>query len=363
MEFLAEYGLFLAESITVVIAIAVVIGLIANSGARKSAKKGEVSVTDLNGHFEELEEAMFVATASDDQIKRREKALKKTKNSEKKAAKKAAKASAKTSSKADEQKEDASASDKRKPIRYVINFDGDVKASAVENLREEVSAILIAAEPCDEVVVRLESPGGMVHAYGLAAAQLERIKAKKIPLTICVDQVAASGGYMMACLADRIIASPFALLGSIGVVAQMPNIHRLLKKNHVDVELHTAGKFKRTLTMLGENTDEGREKFQEELEEVHRLFRDMVAEARPKLDIDAVATGEAWYGKQALALDLVDELQTSDEYLFSGRKTFDQYLVQWSRKKSVADKVGLAAQTALTATYDKLLGLTHRRDF
>ena len=358
MEFLAEYGLFLAEAITVVLAIAVVIGLIANSGGRKSSKKGEISVTDLNSHFDELEEAIFSATANDEQIKRREKALKKTKSAEKKTAKKAAKAAKKNV------KEDDSNSEvKTKAKRYVIDFDGDVKASAVENLREEVSAVLIAAEPSDEVVIRLESPGGMVHAYGLAAAQLERIKAKQLQLTICVDQVAASGGYMMACLADRIVASPFALLGSIGVVAQVPNIHRLLKKNHVDVELHTAGKFKRTLTMLGENTDEGREKFQEELEEVHRLFRDMVAEARPKLDIDAVATGEAWYGKRALELNLVDELQTSDDYLFSGRESFDQYLVQWSRKKTVADKVGLAAQAALTASYDKLLGLAHRRDF
>ena len=109
-------------------------------------------------------------------------------------------------------------------------------------------------------------------AYGLAASQMQRIRDKKLKLTVCVDKVAASGGYMMAVVADKIIAAPFAVLGSIGVLAQVPNFHRLLKKHDVDFEMLTAGKYKRTLTMFGENTDKGREKFQEDIEDTHVLF-------------------------------------------------------------------------------------------
>jgi len=198
---------------------------------------------------------------------------------------------------------------------FVLDFHGDLQASAAAALREEISALLQIADPRDEIVLRLESSGGMVHAYGLAASQLQRLRDRGLALTVCVDKVAASGGYMMACVAQRIVAAPFAIVGSIGVVAQLPNLHRLLQRHDVDIELHTAGTFKRTLTMLGENTPEGREKFRQELNETHDLFKQFVRQHRNRLDIERVATGEHWYGTQALELRLVDELATSDDYL------------------------------------------------
>jgi serine protease SohB len=213
---------------------------------------------------------------------------------------------------------------------YVINFNGDMRASATENLRQEITAILsIADKDKDEVVVNLESPGGMVHGYGLAASQLARIRQHNLPLTICVDKVAASGGYMMACLANTIIAAPFAIIGSIGVVAQLPNFHRLLDKWDIDYEVLTAGEYKRTLTVFGENTDAGRQKFIADLEDTHTLFKEFVSDYRPSLDIEKVATGEHWYGKQALGLGLVDKLMTSDEYLLTRVKQpiFLQYVL------------------------------------
>ncbi|MGK3627588.1 protease SohB, partial [Acinetobacter sp. A11] len=147
---------------------------------------------------------------------------------------------------------------------FVLDFKGDIQASAVENLREEITLILATAKAGrDRIVVRLESPGGMVHGYGLAAAQLVRLRDAGFHLTICVDKVAASGGYMMACIANEIIAAPFAIVGSIGVVAQVPNFNRLLKEHNVDFELYTAGQYKRTVTMFGENTPEGKAKFEE----------------------------------------------------------------------------------------------------
>ncbi|MEZ2904223.1 protease SohB [Acinetobacter terrestris] len=231
---------------------------------------------------------------------------------------------------------------------YILDFKGDTAASAVESLREEITLILATAKAGrDRVVVRLESPGGMVHGYGLAAAQLVRLRDAGFNLTICVDKVAASGGYMMACIANEIVSAPFAVVGSIGVVAQVPNFNRLLKEKHIDFELYTAGEFKRTVTMFGENTAEGKAKFEEELQQTHELFKHFVEKYRPQLNVEKVATGEHWYGKDALELNLVDKLQTSDEYLLGLLAQHDVYVIDTRRKPTLGEKLGLqAAQMA-----------------
>ncbi|HIB1250054.1 TPA: protease SohB [Acinetobacter baumannii] len=231
---------------------------------------------------------------------------------------------------------------------FVLDFKGDIQASAVENLREEITLILATAKAGrDRVVVRLESPGGMVHGYGLAAAQLVRLRDAGFHLTICVDKVAASGGYMMACIANEIISAPFAVVGSIGVVAQVPNFNRLLKEHNVDFELYTAGQYKRTVTMFGENTPEGKAKFEEELQQTHVLFKHFVEKYRPQLNVDKVATGEHWYGQDALDLNLVDKLQTSDEYLLALFPQHDVYVINTRKKATLGEKLGLqAAQMA-----------------
>ncbi|HAV5429054.1 protease SohB [Acinetobacter baumannii] len=231
---------------------------------------------------------------------------------------------------------------------FVLDFKGDIQASAVENLREEITLILATAKAGrDRVVVRLESPGGMVHGYGLAAAQLVRLRDAGFHLTICVDKVAASGGYMMACIANEIISAPFAVVGSIGVVAQVPNFNRLLKEHNVDFELYTAGQYKRTVTMFGENTPEGKAKFEEELQQTHVLFKHFVEKYRLQLNVDKVATGEHWYGQDALDLNLVDKLQTSDEYLLALLPQHDVYVINTRKKATLGEKLGLqAAQMA-----------------
>ncbi len=231
---------------------------------------------------------------------------------------------------------------------FVLDFKGDIQASAVENLREEITLILATAKAGrDRVVVRLESPGGMVHGYGLAAAQLVRLRDAGFHLTICVDKVAASGGYMMACIANEIISAPFAVVGSIGVIAQVPNFNRLLKQHNVDFELYTAGQYKRTVTMFGENTPEGKAKFEEELQQTHVLFKHFVEKYRPQLNVDKVATGEHWYGQDALDLNLVDKLETSDEYLLALLPQHDVYVINTRKKATLGEKLGLqAAQMA-----------------
>ncbi|WP_415884858.1 protease SohB [Neptuniibacter sp. QD29_5] len=325
VEFFSEYGLFLAKSVTIVIAIiAVVAGIaVVSSRSRKDGHQGEIEVTHFNDELLDMKEALEDAILDKETLKAMHKEEKKKEKAEKKARKK------------NPPKEDEP---RRKRI-YVLDFDGDVKASEVEPFRQEVSAVLMMAEPEDEVVIRLESPGGMVHEYGLASSQIERIKRKEIPLTICVDRVAASGGYMMACLADKLIAAPFAIVGSIGVIAQLPNFHKLLKKNDIDFEVLTAGEYKRTLTVFGENTDKGREKFKEELEETHELFKSFVHEYRDVVDIDKVATGEIWFGKQALDVNLVDELMTSDQYLMDAADESDIFEVRYEQKKTLQDKI------------------------
>ena len=233
---------------------------------------------------------------------------------------------------------------------FVLDFKGDIQASAVDTIREEITLILATAKAGhDRVVVRLESPGGMVHGYGLAAAQLVRLRDAGFNVTICVDKVAASGGYMMACIANEIISAPFAVVGSIGVVAQVPNFNRLLKQHNVDFELYTAGEYKRTVTMFGENTPEGKAKFEEELQQTHSLFKHFVEKYRPQLDVAQVATGEHWYGEDARELNLVDKLQTSDEYLLSLLPKHDVYVINTRKRPTFGEKLGLqAAQMAET---------------
>jgi serine protease SohB len=348
LEFLTEYGLFLAKTITFVAAIVVIITVAVSVGARnKKSDKGHIEVTKLNEKFDHLRDSLRDAMLDDDEHKEFEKAEKKRLKEEKAQKKKAAKETSKT--KADDVSSEAEKAEKKRI--FVLDFYGDIKASEVESLREEISTVLTLAKPTDEVVVKVESGGGMVHSYGLASSQLARITNKNIPLTVCVDKVAASGGYMMACVANKIVAAPFAILGSIGVVAQLPNFHKLLKKNDIDYEMFTAGEYKRTVTMFGENTEKGRAKFVEELEDTHVLFKEFVGEHRPQVDLVKVATGEVWFGRRALDVNLIDTLQTSDEYLFAQAESADIYEVEFTYKKSLPEKLGFAAQAAV----DRLL--------
>jgi serine protease SohB len=245
-----------------------------------------------------------------------------------------------------------------RPRLFVLDFDGDVMASAVESLRQEVTALLAVADKGDEVVLRLESPGGAAHAYGLGASQLVRLKEGGLKLTVCVDKVAASGGYMMACVAEQIIAAPFAILGSIGVVAPLPNAHRLLERVGVDYENVTAGEYKRTVSFLAANTDKGREKFQEQLDDVHSLFKDFVKENRPAVDIDAVATGEHWHGRRAAELGLANQVMTSDDYLMSKLDAADIYQLSYERPRKVRERlaggVSLIGERLMDAIWTRL---------
>lgn len=320
MEFLSEYGLFLAKTVTIVVAVlAIAAGIITLTTHRRAATRDHIEINNLNGKYENMASALNAAILPKKQFKQRMKSLKKK-------------------YKAEEKLTTSSAESPSRRV-FVLNFDGDIRGTAVNSLREEVTAVLTVATPDDEVVVRLESPGGMVQAYGLAASQLLRIKDKKIPLTISADKVAASGGYMMACVADRILAAPFAVVGSIGVMSQLPNFNKLLKKHDIDYEHITAGEFKSTLTLFGENTEKARQKFREEIEDLHGQFKGFVKEHRSQLDIDKVATGEHWHGNRALELKLVDEIRTSDDYLMEASQTAKLYEVTYTTKKPLADRL------------------------
>ncbi len=333
MEFLSDYGLFLLKAVTVVVAIIVVFGFILSAGQKqRSGLKGDIKVTNLGEEIKDHKHTIQSEVLS----KAEWKALQKEeKEQDKKEAKEDKK---KVKSGKDKESEELEV----KPRTYVLDFDGDIEASDVESLREEITAILATANKQDEVLLRLKSPGGMVHAYGLAASQLSRIKAAGHQLTIAVDEVAASGGYMMACVADKIASAPFAIIGSIGVVAEIPNFNKLLKKAHVDYEQHTAGDYKRTITMFGENTSHGREKFKQELEETHQLFKKFINENRPELDIDKVATGEHWYGTQALELGLIDNISTSDDLITKATEDRDVYSVKYEIKRPLSDKLSIS---------------------
>ena len=318
MEFLVDYGIFAAKFLTVALVIVLGIGtlIVLFANRSQSAAADSIEVKSLNDKFDAMRDALEAAMLPP----------------------KAWKAMARQRKKERKERASRTGDDGRTRV-FVCRFDGDVRASGVTSLQEEVTAILSVATPGDEVVALITSPGGVIHGYGLAASQLQRIRDRGIPLTTAVDKVAASGGYMMACVADKIIAAPFAIVGSIGVVAQIPNFNRLLKKHDIDFEQITAGEFKRTLTMFGENTDADRRKFREEIEDAHELFKEFVHDNRPAVDIATIATGEYWYGKRALEQQLIDELRTSDDYLCERATSADIYEVTYRHKRSLVDKL------------------------
>lgn len=312
---LAEYLLFFAKVFTVVIAIIIVFAAIAALASKEKRKtKDRLKVKNLNQKYKSMEKDLLENISDKKQLK----SLRKSQKKRDKAAK-------------------SNQSSRRKI--FVLNFHGDIRASAIKHLRQEITAVLTIASPSDEIVLRLESAGGLVYAYGLAASQLQRLRKKQIPLTVIIDKVAASGGYMMAAVANKICAAPFAVIGSIGVIAQVPNFNRLLKRNDIEFEQIMAGQYKRTLTIFGENTPQGREKMQEEVNTTHALFKEFIIENRPIVNIEAVATGEHWYGNQALQLKLIDEILTSDDYLLSASQDADIYEVCFTPKKKLLDKL------------------------
>jgi serine protease SohB len=284
------------------------------ASTKRSAQPDGLDVENLNRRFEKLGDSIRSSIQGKSAYKKESKARRKA-----------------------DKKRDKEGSERNRV--FVLDFKGDLRASATASLREEVSAILAVATAEDKVLLRLENAGGTVHEHGLAASQLLRLKNHGIPLIVAVDKVAASGGYLMACTADRILAAPFAIVGSIGVIAQLPNFNRLLEEKGVDFEQVTAGRYKRTLTLFGKNTKEGREKLKEEIEEVHELFKSQIAEHRPQIDLDQVATGEHWHGIRALDLNLVDEIKTSDDFLIESANDHDLYGVVYKRRRSLPERL------------------------
>jgi len=320
VELISNYGLFLLKTITIVVSIIIIISVIVNS--KKNTTEGSLEVRSINKDLDSLEEGIKKNILSKQEFKKFVKSKKKN--------------SKKLSNKI-----------------FVIDFKGNIKASEIISLRREISGILLSFKKGDEVLLRLENSGGTVHEHGLAASQLKRIRDKNIPLTICVDKVAASGGYMMACVANKIVASPFAIIGSIGVIAQVPNFNKLLKNKGVDFEQQTAGNYKRTVTMFGKNTDKDRKKLKEQLEDIHSLFKEFIKDNRRNLDVEKVSTGEYWYGKDALKLKLIDKILTSDEYIISMKDRFEIVRIKYKPAKSISDKLSKLSTNISSKLFQK----------
>ncbi|MSO14475.1 protease SohB [Rickettsiales endosymbiont of Trichoplax sp. H2] len=317
--FLSEYLMFLFKTLTIVgsIIFIIIVYFYIKARIRKSKDDGLLIVKDLSRHYYELKLQMLKTISSKHKIKDTVKEFKKVLKGKK-------------------QKEN-------EQNIYVIKFKGNIKATAVESLKEEITAILSIAHKRDKVVLILESPGGTVSGYGLASSELNRIKNKGIKLIVIVDKVAASGGYMMASIASQIIAAPFAIIGSVGVASQIPNFNQLLKDKGIEYEQITSGKYKRTVTMFGKNTDEGRQKLQLELEEIHSQFKSLIKKQRPNIDIEKISTGEYWLAEKAKELKLVDDLMTSDEYLMDLNESGNNiYQIEYKKELSLMNKLSVA---------------------
>jgi len=338
MEFLTDYGVFLLKVITIALAITVPLLIIIGSSKAKAPSKGSLIVKNLSKKYEDMGTAIRSSQLNSKELKKYNKEIQKKK-------------------KADDKKPS------KEDSVYVLNFNGDIQASEVTKLKHEINAILLSDTKCKEVVIKVESGGGSAYAYGLCAAELKRLVDNKIKLTVCIDKVAASGGYLMSCVASKIIAAPWAIVGSIGVIAQLPNFHRLLKKSSIDFEMHTAGEFKRTLTTLGENTEEGRKKFKSELEDLHLIFKDFVKEQRPQVDTKIVATGEVWQGEKAIEVGLIDALGTSDDYLVELSKKLKLFEIDYVEKKNLAERFAFSAQLLIEKSIFKFYDIVNRDRF
>ena len=338
MEFLTDYGVFLLKVITIALAITIPLLIIIGSSKSKTPSKGSLVVKNLSKKYEDMGTAIRSSQLNPKELKKYNKDIQKKK-------------------KADDKKPS------KEDSVYVLNFNGDIQASEVTKLKHEINAILLSDTKCKEVVIKVESGGGSAYAYGLCAAELKRLVDNKIKLTVCIDKVAASGGYLMSCVASKIIAAPWAIVGSIGVIAQLPNFHRLLKKNSIDFEMHTAGEFKRTLTTLGENTEEGRKKFKSELEDLHLIFKDFVKEQRPQVDTKIVATGEVWQGEKAIEVGLIDALGTSDEYLVGLSKKLRLFEIDYVEKKNLTERFAFSAQLLIEKSILKFYDIVNRDRF
>jgi len=338
IDLLVAYGFFLLKIITVLLVILIPILMISSSTKhRKETDKGRIIVKNLSDKLEEI----GVTLKSAEMDPKAYKSFLKERNKKKKKEIKG----------------------KSKEIVYVLDFIGDIQASAVGKLKQEINAIIASQVKCKEVVIKVESGGGSAYAYGLCAAELKRLVDNKIKLTVCIDKIAASGGYLMSCVATKIVAAPWAIVGSIGVIAQLPNFHRLLKKLDIDIEMHTAGKFKRTLTTLGENTKQGREKFISELEDLHVVFKDFVKENRSKIQVAKVSTGEVWQGEKAKKLGLIDEIGTSDDYLLKLASKFKLLEIQYFEKKPFTARIGSAAEVIVEKGIYKILDIFNKDRF
>jgi serine protease SohB len=326
MDALIEFGLFSGKLLVVFVFIValLVVALLLSS---RNKSRSNLEIENLNEKNEELKDLLSAFVLDKKDFKKQLKAKNKEAKKEK----------------------------PKKSYVYQLCFDGDISASQVKEFRDEVTAVLNVAQKGDEVVVCVESPGGMVSGYGLAAAELVRIRDAGLQLTVCVDKVAASGGYMMAVTAHKIVAAPFAIVGSIGVLAQVPNVHRLLKKHDIDYEEMTSGQYKRTVSIFGEITEKGREKFKEQLQDTHMLFKKWVHTYRPQLNLDEVATGEYWFGLKAIDLKLIDQIETSDQYLQKLLSTHTVIKIKFQHKKKLADKLSEAFGMIIDRSIDKLI--------
>ena len=338
IDLLIAYGFFLLKIITVLAVILIPIMVIVGSTKhKKETDKGRIIVKNLSDKLEEI----GVSLKSAEMDPKAYKSFLKERTKKKKKAIKG----------------------KPKEIIYVLDFKGDLQASAVDKLKQEINAIIASEVKCKEVVLKVESGGGSAYAYGLCAAELKRLVDNKIKLTVCIDKMAASGGYLMSCVATKIVAAPWAIVGSIGVIAQLPNFHRLLKKLDIDIEMHTAGKFKRTLTTLGKNTKQGREKFISELEDLHVVFKDFVKENRPKIKVAQVSTGEVWQGDKAVKLGLIDEIGTSDDYLLKLASKFKLLEIEYFEKKPLTARFSTAIEVIVEKSVYKVLDIFNKDRF
>ena len=256
-----------------------------------------------------------------------------------------------------------------KPVVSVVRLHGVITAAAGPLPRSVINAAAVektlerafAPEGLTAVALLVNSPGGSPTQSALVADRIRQLAAEaEVPVLAFCEDVAASGGYWLACAADEIYAHATSLVGSIGVISQGFGLDGLIERFGVQRRLYTAGASKSRLDPFLPEKPEDVEWLRGLQDELHGLFRGWVAERRGDRlkGGDELFTGEVWTGARALELGLVDGLGTPRTVL---QERFPEAeLLPVEARKPLLARLGLAAPAA--ASTDLLLGLAQAAD-
>ncbi|WP_343192796.1 S49 family peptidase [Buchnera aphidicola (Taiwanaphis decaspermi)] len=225
----------------------------------------------------------------------------------------------------------------KKSNLYILDYNDKIKKNKIKKLREEISSIILVAKKNDEVLLRLENTSDIVYEYGLVIAQLQRLRKKGIKLIISIDKIVSNGGYIIACVADHISASPFSIIGPINIVVNIPNIDKYTQTSNLNNQLNDCNTFTK-LTLIKNNTKIYVNKIFNKLDIKKYIRNSFIKDMRPSLNLNKIFNQNYWIGENAINEKLIDSINTSDDILFSKKDTHNLLKIKYVYKSNIVEK-------------------------